>query len=123
MPLVNERINKLAEAPDMLGFLFVEEDEFGRDADDVAKVLDDDGLAVVRASAEALEALRHLDHRGDRGGAAGRSSSTSWASSRATRSARSGSRSPAAGSRRRSSSPWSCSAGSAACPGSQSALA
>jgi glutamyl-tRNA synthetase len=50
-------MNKLAEAPDLLGFLFVEEDEFGRDADDVAKVLNDDGLAVVRASAEALEAL------------------------------------------------------------------
>jgi glutamyl-tRNA synthetase len=57
MPLINERINKLAEAPDMLGFLFVEEDEFGRSADDVAKVLDEDGLAVVRASAEALAAL------------------------------------------------------------------
>ncbi len=57
MPLVNERMNKLAEAPDMLGFLFVEEDEFGRNADDVAKVLDDDGQAVVRASTEALEAL------------------------------------------------------------------
>ena len=37
MPLINERINKLAEAPDMLGFLFVEEDEFGRSADDVAE--------------------------------------------------------------------------------------
>jgi glutamyl-tRNA synthetase len=57
MPLINERINKLAEAPDMLGFLFVEEDEFDRDADDVATVLDDEGDAVVRASAEALEAL------------------------------------------------------------------
>jgi glutamyl-tRNA synthetase len=57
MPLVNERMNKLAEAPDLLGFLFVEEDEFGRDADDVAKVLTDDGLAVVRASLEALEGL------------------------------------------------------------------
>jgi glutamyl-tRNA synthetase len=57
MPLVNERINKLAEAPEMLGFLFVEEDEFGRVADDVEKVLDDDGTAVVRAALEALEAL------------------------------------------------------------------
>jgi glutamyl-tRNA synthetase len=57
MPLINERINKLAEAPDMLGFLFVEEDEFGRDADDVAKTLNEDGQAVVRASTEALTAL------------------------------------------------------------------
>jgi glutamyl-tRNA synthetase len=57
MPLINERINKLAEAPDMLGFLFVEEGDFGRSADDVAKVLDEGGLAVVRASADALAAL------------------------------------------------------------------
>ena len=28
MPLVQERMNKLAEAADMLGFLFVDEDEF-----------------------------------------------------------------------------------------------
>ena len=57
MPLINERINKLAEAPDMLGFLFVEEDDFGRNADDVAKSLDEDGLAVVRAATDALAAL------------------------------------------------------------------
>ena len=35
MPLVAERINKLTEAVDMLGFLFVDEDDFARDAADV----------------------------------------------------------------------------------------
>ncbi len=58
MPLINERMNKLAEAPGLLGFLFVEEDEFGRDADDVAKVLNDDGRAVVRRALESLETLQ-----------------------------------------------------------------
>jgi glutamyl-tRNA synthetase len=58
MPLVNERMNKLAEAPDLLGFLFVEEDEFGLDADDVAKILNDDGRAVVRRALDRLEGLQ-----------------------------------------------------------------
>jgi glutamyl-tRNA synthetase len=52
MPLVAERINKLTEAPDMLGFLFA--DEVSYDLDDVAKVLDDDGRKVVAAAREAL---------------------------------------------------------------------
>ncbi len=47
MPLVAERINKLTEAVDMLGFLFVDEDDFARDAADVEKLLNDDGRAVV----------------------------------------------------------------------------
>ena len=75
----------------MLGFLFVEEDEFGRDADDVAKVLNDDGRAVVAGLVGGARGAGRLDDRGDRGGAAGRSSSRSSASSRATRSARSAS--------------------------------
>ena len=58
MPLVDERINKLAEAADMLGFLFVEEAEFTRDAADVEKLLNEDGQAVVQASYDALAALR-----------------------------------------------------------------
>jgi glutamyl-tRNA synthetase len=57
MPLVNERMNKLAEAPQLLGFLFADEGSFTRDEAAVAKVLDDDGRAVVRASREALAAL------------------------------------------------------------------
>ncbi len=57
MPLVNERMNKLSEAPDLLGFLFVADEDFERNPDDVAKVLDDDGRAVVQASFDALSGL------------------------------------------------------------------
>ncbi|GAA4110682.1 glutamate--tRNA ligase [Nocardioides fonticola] len=57
MPLVAERINKLAEAPDMLGFLFVEEAAFARDEADVEKLLDDAGREIVAASLAALEPL------------------------------------------------------------------
>ncbi|MGB0100250.1 MAG: glutamate--tRNA ligase [Nocardioides sp.] len=57
MPLVAERINKLTETVDMLGFLFVDEAEFVRDEADVAKLLTEDGLAVVRASYDALAGL------------------------------------------------------------------
>ena len=50
MPLIAERMNKLTEAPPMLGFLFT---------DDVEQVdqLDDAGRDVVRAAHEALESL------------------------------------------------------------------
>jgi len=66
MPLIAERINKLTEASDMLGFLFVDEASFTRDEE-----LDVAGRDVVRAAHEALsgistwstaaieEALRH----------------------------------------------------------------
>jgi glutamyl-tRNA synthetase len=57
MPLVAERINKLAEAPAMLGFLFAAESEFSRDQADVEKLLNEDGLAVVKASHDALAEL------------------------------------------------------------------
>jgi glutamyl-tRNA synthetase len=57
MPLVSERINKLTEAVEMLDWLFVDEDHFTRDEADVAKLLDDDGLAVVRAAYDALSGL------------------------------------------------------------------
>jgi len=52
MPLVAERINKLTEAVDMLGFLFVEESDFKR-IDEV----DDGGREVVQAAYDALAAL------------------------------------------------------------------
>ena len=42
MPLVAERINKLTEAVDMLGFLFVDEADFTLDEADADKLLDDD---------------------------------------------------------------------------------
>ena len=57
MPLVNERMNKLAEAPDLLGFLFVEESAFTRNEADVEKLLTEDGRAVVQASYDALVGL------------------------------------------------------------------
>ncbi|MDO9454887.1 glutamate--tRNA ligase [Nocardioides sp.] len=57
MPLVGERINKLTEAVDMLGFLFVEESAFARDEADVAKLLDDTGRDIVRASYDAVKDL------------------------------------------------------------------
>src|SRR6476619_5497569 len=57
MPLVGERINKLTEAVDMLGFLLVDEADFTRDETDVEKVLTEDGKQVVRASYDALAAL------------------------------------------------------------------
>ncbi|WP_151081639.1 glutamate--tRNA ligase [Nocardioides cynanchi] len=52
MPLVAERINKLTEAVDMLGFLFVDEADFER-----TDVIDEPGQDVVLASYDALSAL------------------------------------------------------------------
>jgi glutamyl-tRNA synthetase len=52
MPLVHERMNKLTEAVDMLGFLFVDELEY--DEADVAKILDDEGRKVAASAREAL---------------------------------------------------------------------
>ncbi|WP_438362083.1 glutamate--tRNA ligase [Nocardioides antri] len=57
MPLVAERINKLTEASDMLGFLFVDDDAFAVDPADAEKLLDDQGLEVVKASYDALADL------------------------------------------------------------------
>ena len=58
MPLVAERINKLTEAVDMLGFLFVAEESFALDETDADKLLrTEDGRAVVQASYDALEGL------------------------------------------------------------------
>jgi glutamyl-tRNA synthetase len=57
MPLVAERINKLTESVDMLGFLFVEETSFAVDPADAEKLLDDDGRAVVRSAYDALSKL------------------------------------------------------------------
>ncbi|TQK72116.1 glutamate--tRNA ligase [Nocardioides sp. SLBN-35] len=57
MPLVAERINKLAEASSMLGFLFVSEDAFEVDPDDAAKQIGEAGIPVLQASYDALTAL------------------------------------------------------------------
>ncbi|MDP2774602.1 MAG: glutamate--tRNA ligase [Nocardioides sp.] len=58
MPLVAERINKLTEAVDMLGFLFVDEAAFTRDAADAEKLLDEAGRGIVQASYDAVSGLR-----------------------------------------------------------------
>ncbi len=52
MPLVGERINKLTETVDMLGFLFVDEASFTRTDE-----IDEAGREVVQASYDALAAL------------------------------------------------------------------
>jgi glutamyl-tRNA synthetase len=52
MPLVAERINKLTESVDMLGFLFVDEAAFER-VDEIAE----SGREVVQAAYDALAAL------------------------------------------------------------------
>jgi glutamyl-tRNA synthetase len=54
MPLVHERLNRLTEAVDMLGFLFVDEESFTRDPADVEKLLDEDGRTVTKAAHDAL---------------------------------------------------------------------
>jgi glutamyl-tRNA synthetase len=50
--LIHERVGTLGEGADMLAFLFL--DDVVYDANDVTKVLNDDGLAVVAAAREAL---------------------------------------------------------------------
>jgi glutamyl-tRNA synthetase len=52
MPLVAERMNKLTEAPAMLGFLFADEDSFVRTDE-----IDEAGRDVVRAAYDALATL------------------------------------------------------------------
>ena len=61
MPLVHERMNKLTEAVDMLGFLFVDDDRFARDPDDAGKLLDEAGRGVVKAAHDALVDLPTWD--------------------------------------------------------------
>ena len=54
MPFVAERINKLTEAVDMVGFLFVDEDSFELDEADAAKLLDEAGRTTVQAAYDAV---------------------------------------------------------------------
>ncbi len=61
IPLVRERIGKLTEAVDMLGFLLVDESSFSRDPADVEKLLDEDGRTVVKAAHDALVPLSTWD--------------------------------------------------------------
>jgi len=61
IPLVNERMGKLTEAVEMLGFLLVEESRFERDPADAEKLLDDNGRSVVKTAHDALAALKSWD--------------------------------------------------------------
>lgn len=56
-PLVQERMNTLSEAVDMLGFLFVDEDAFAIDPDAAAKVLTSGSGPVLEVAAKALRDL------------------------------------------------------------------
>lgn len=56
-PLIQERLVVLSEAPGMVGFLFVSEDEFSPEPESVAKALGPDAEPVVKASITALEDL------------------------------------------------------------------
>ncbi len=60
-PLIQQRMTTLGEAVDMVGFLFVPEDDFTVDPDDAAKLLDGDGRVVVQASYDALSVLTDWD--------------------------------------------------------------
>jgi glutamyl-tRNA synthetase len=60
-PLVHERMTTLAEAVDMLGFLFVDEASFERDPADAAKQLDEAGRGVAKAAHDALAEIPTWD--------------------------------------------------------------
>jgi glutamyl-tRNA synthetase len=60
-PLVHERMTTLAEAVDMLGFLFVDEASFERDPADAAKLLDETGRGVAKAAHDALAEIPTWD--------------------------------------------------------------
>jgi glutamyl-tRNA synthetase len=56
-PLVQERVTTLAQAAEMLGFLFVDEADFRVDPEDAARVLTPDAEPVLAAAEEALAGL------------------------------------------------------------------
>ncbi len=60
-PLVRERMTVLSEGAEMLAFLFVPESRFAVDPGDVAKVLTEDGLRVVREARDTLAGLGSWD--------------------------------------------------------------
>ncbi len=57
-PLIQERISKLTEAPDMLRFLLVDEPEFAVDPDDAARALGPDAVPVLEAAHSVLAGLQ-----------------------------------------------------------------
>jgi glutamyl-tRNA synthetase len=57
MPLIQERIGRLTEAPEMLGFLFVDERHFAVDPEAAARSLTADSEGTLRAARTALEGV------------------------------------------------------------------
>ena len=60
LPIIQERIVKLNEVPQMLKFLFVK--EFAVEADSVSKILDDVSKEVLKRSLKELEPLATWNH-------------------------------------------------------------
>jgi glutamyl-tRNA synthetase len=60
LPLIQERIVKLDEAPALLRFLFIK--EFAVDPDAVAKISDDAAKDILKRSKKELEALADWNH-------------------------------------------------------------
>jgi glutamyl-tRNA synthetase len=56
-PLIQERLVVLSDAPGMVGFLFVSEEEFELEPESVAKALGPDAEPIVDASIEALSGM------------------------------------------------------------------
>lgn len=56
-PLVQERVTLLSQAPDMLRFLFIEEEKFVPDPEHAAKALGPDATPVLDAAVTALSAV------------------------------------------------------------------
>ncbi|CAB5240905.1 unannotated protein [freshwater metagenome] len=60
LPIIQERIVRLSEIPQMLKFLFVE--NFEVDADCISKITDDASKAVLKRALKELEALSQWNH-------------------------------------------------------------
>src|SRR5580704_4673177 len=61
-PLIQTRISRLTEAPGLLAFLLVGEDEFTVDPEDAAKALPAESAAVLKAAAAALTRAEPWTH-------------------------------------------------------------
>lgn len=115
-PLIQERLIVLSDAPGMVGFLFVSEDEFSPEPESVAKALGPAAEPVVNASIAALEGVAAWSAPAIED-ALKAALSTASGSSHGRRTPRCGSRSPAAPSRRRCTSRGNCSAATGRRPG------
>jgi glutamyl-tRNA synthetase len=61
-PLIHTRISRLTEAPGLLAFLLVSEDEFAVDPEDAAKALPAESAGVLKAAAAALARTEPWTH-------------------------------------------------------------